>query len=292
MAPEEQVRLETKRDKQDVPDELPALLADLQMLAHLLDRLGRDLLHSVEEQLEVIQRLFLDLALFMDLSERLGLEHGPRRFCARLRVLSGAWGNNFVGGNRLLLVPVVPRDDLLDLLDHHRVFLPDQVERQRTLDVREVLAQLPRHVRVQLLECRVHLPQFVSWKFQFSEHLLHAQIVDIFAVKVDHARVDQEAFLQSVVLDDFRHLLVLHEQALEFLVQCLFEQRAENPVDRLHQLFILLRVDFRLVLRYQHHTSLLLELAKNLACKKVVLDFHPELNAEICVEFRLLLLTG
>ena len=39
MAPKQQVRLESKRHQQDVPDQLSALFTDFEVFAHLLDSL-------------------------------------------------------------------------------------------------------------------------------------------------------------------------------------------------------------------------------------------------------------
>ena len=64
------------------------------------------------------------------------------------------------------------------------------MQSQRALDVPKMLAQLSRHVRVKLAECLESQPQFKCRQLKLSEHLLHAEVVDVFAVKVDDACVD------------------------------------------------------------------------------------------------------
>lgn len=71
VSTEEQIRLETESDKQDVPNEFTALLADLQLLAHLLNRTCCYLPYPIEEHLELVERLFLCLFSGMHLCESL-----------------------------------------------------------------------------------------------------------------------------------------------------------------------------------------------------------------------------
>lgn len=71
MSSEKKIRLKTECHEQDIPNELTALLADLQMLADLLDRVCSDLLDPIEEHLELGESLFLCLLLRMHLSKRL-----------------------------------------------------------------------------------------------------------------------------------------------------------------------------------------------------------------------------
>ena len=71
VSSEKKIRLKTKCHEQDVPNELTALLADLQVLAHLLYRVCSDLLDPIKEHLELGESLFLCLLLGMHLSKRL-----------------------------------------------------------------------------------------------------------------------------------------------------------------------------------------------------------------------------
>ena len=73
MSSEKQVRFETKRHQQNIPNELTALFTYLQIFTHLLDGLGGNLLHPIEENFELTQCLFLDLSPRMHLCKRLRL---------------------------------------------------------------------------------------------------------------------------------------------------------------------------------------------------------------------------
>ena len=71
VSSKKKIGLKTKCHEQDVPNELAALLTNLQMLAHLLYRVCSDLLHPIKEHLELGESLFLRLLLGVHLSERL-----------------------------------------------------------------------------------------------------------------------------------------------------------------------------------------------------------------------------
>ena len=73
----------------------------------------------------------------------------------------------------------------------------------------EVLSELPRQVRVELDECLEGQPKLKSMQFELFEQLLDRDVIDVFTVKVDQACVDEEAFLESIVLDEHRHLFLL-----------------------------------------------------------------------------------
>ena len=101
------------------------------------------------------------------------------------------------------------------------------------LDVRKMLFQLSRHVRVQLdesLECH---PKLIRWKIKLTEHLLNAQIVDILEIEVDHAGVDQETFQESVVFNHLGHLFLHHLKAPKFFIECFLNECTEDFEDRL-----------------------------------------------------------
>ena len=68
---EKKIRLETKCDQENVPNELTAFFAYFQILTHLLDCVRCNLLHPIEEHLELVEGLFLSLFSSMNLSKRL-----------------------------------------------------------------------------------------------------------------------------------------------------------------------------------------------------------------------------
>jgi len=72
MSAEEQVRFESKRDKQNVPNELSAVVAYFELLAHLLDRICCDLLDTAKKMLQrtqIFESLFLSSFSLLHLSE-------------------------------------------------------------------------------------------------------------------------------------------------------------------------------------------------------------------------------
>ena len=71
VSTEEQVRFKAECDEQDVPYELSALLANLEVLTHLLNGARRDLLDSSKEYLKLAQGLFLVYSPLVHLSESL-----------------------------------------------------------------------------------------------------------------------------------------------------------------------------------------------------------------------------
>ena len=152
MSSEKKIRLEAKRHEQDVPDKFTALLTDHQVLAHLLDCVCSNLLDPVKEHLELGESLFLCLlpGMFLGKSLLLLLLHLILLKRRHLLWLDLAF---FVTLKAQLLFKVVVCDDALELLDHDCILLPDQVEGEMALDVKKMLPQLPRQVRIQRDEC-------------------------------------------------------------------------------------------------------------------------------------------
>ena len=75
---------------------------------------------------------------------------------------------------------------------------------QLSLNVKEMLSELPWKIRVKVDEGVEGYPKFKGWQSDHFKHLWQAEIVDVLAVQVDNARVDQETLLKDVILDDFR----------------------------------------------------------------------------------------
>ena len=72
MSAEEQVRFESKRDQQNVPNKLSAVVADFQLLAHLLDSICCDLLDTAKKMLQrtqIFESLFLSSFSLLHLSK-------------------------------------------------------------------------------------------------------------------------------------------------------------------------------------------------------------------------------
>ena len=166
------------------------------MLTHFLDRVGCNLLHSIEQTSELQERLFLLMVSVVHLVK--GFDRLNFTFFIDHACLD--W--------KMLLVRFVPSDNLLKILDHNCVLLPDQVQCQLSFNVKEVFTELAWQIRVQNNECLESDPQFESWQIELFKHLLHAQIVDVLAVQVDDTRVDQEALLEDVVVHNVWHGLI------------------------------------------------------------------------------------
>lgn len=107
------------------------------MLAHLLDGLRTDLLHSIEELQVGLQCLFLSILAGMSLCEGL---HFNWLFFLRSPVFDAPF------------LCLVPGDNEFQFFDDDGVLLPDEVQCELSLDVVKVLAQLLRQVRIKHLE--------------------------------------------------------------------------------------------------------------------------------------------
>lgn len=114
MPAKKQARLEAERDKHDVPNKFSALLTNLQVLAHFVDCVCADLLHSAEKLSKLKQCLLLSFLIRVvtvhDLCHRLTL--------ARL-------GCNLCFFLFFLLILFDALNNVLQLLDNHSVFLPN-----------------------------------------------------------------------------------------------------------------------------------------------------------------------
>ncbi len=129
VSAKEQIDFEAKSYQNNVPDELATLYADLQMIAHLLDSLSADFLHSTAKDFKRRECLFLGLFASMNISKcfhflLILLLH----FCAICFVFLSL----FVHG-----------DNFLELVDDKCAFFPRQMQGQLSFNVHEVLPQLP-----------------------------------------------------------------------------------------------------------------------------------------------------
>ena len=75
-----------------------------------------------------------------------------------------------------------------------------------------MLSELPRQIWIQLDEGLESQEKFICWHLEHVEHILYAQITDVFGVQVDQCRVDEETFEKNFTFDDFRHLLLAKER--------------------------------------------------------------------------------
>ena len=130
-----------------------------------------------------------------------------------------------------LLALLILLDYLLQFPYDNCIFLPDEVQGQLTLNIEEVLSELPWKIRVEHDEGLEGDPELVGWKLELIQHLLHTQVILILAVEIDDACVDQEALLENVALDEHWHLFAAHLQASLLLMQSLFYQAAANLED-------------------------------------------------------------
>ncbi len=67
VSTKEQIDFEAKSDQNDIPNELATLYTDLQMIAHLLDSLSADFLHSTAKDFKGRECLFLGLFASMNI---------------------------------------------------------------------------------------------------------------------------------------------------------------------------------------------------------------------------------
>ena len=99
------------------------------MLAHVLYRDRGDLLYAIEESFQRIECSFLGHIAGVHLGESLGFAVGVFGSC--------------------LLALLVLLDYLLQFPHDDCIFLPDEVQGQLTLDIEEVLSELPWKIRVE-----------------------------------------------------------------------------------------------------------------------------------------------
>ena len=93
------------------------------------------------------------------------------------------------------------------------------MESQLSFDIQKVLSQLLGKIWINGHEGLESEPEVKSRVVELEEHVLHAQLVHVFGVKVDDGRIDQEALLQGVVLHQVRQLLVRHLHSAQFFVK-------------------------------------------------------------------------
>ena len=129
VSTKEQIDFEAESDQNDIPDELATLNTDLQMIAHLLNSLSADFLHSTAKDFKGRECLFLRLFASMNIC---------KCFDFLLILLLHLLAICFVF-QRLF----VHSDDFLKLVDDKCAFFPRQVQGQLSFNVHEVLPQLP-----------------------------------------------------------------------------------------------------------------------------------------------------
>ena len=134
------------------------------MVTQLLNRKSCNLLHSLEEWLKVLDFLKLIIKSLVHLLESLST------LLFTLFIYTGSFRILFL--HRLMaFFTFVSCDNFSYLLYYNRVFLPDKVKCQLSLNVKEMLSELPWQVRVKVDEGVEGYPEFKGWQSDHFKHL-------------------------------------------------------------------------------------------------------------------------